>query len=299
MKRAGFSFCSAALVLAWATSVFAQATPPPLPPAGDETETAPADEEPKRAPAEEPIARDKTPAERETVVAASPAPPPIVSPDTAGAEAPPRYDLVRINVGLRVGYLPVGLTGYSPSRGFDTFASNDVLTQFSIDGTYPIVAAGRFVLGAGFGWDIGARSDKVRGLESSLAVHRLYVPIEGRYHVGSGLYVFGKLSPGAVAALASVKDPSSPNELSGTGWAFSGDASIGGSILLGPRQRMNKRAVRFWITPEIGWAYTSNAPLRPNPGRAEKDVLGSDEDTQLGKVAFSGFFWRASIGTTF
>ena len=77
------------------------------------------------------------------------------------------------------------------------------------------------------------------------------------------------------------------------------DASIGGSILLGPRQHPDKRTVRFWLTPEIGYAYTTNAPIRPNPGRAEKDLLGSDENTQLGKLALSGIFWRASVGTTF
>ena len=221
------------------------------------------------------------------------------SPDRTPAEGPARYDLVRINVGLRVGHQPAALAGDAPSRGFDTFASNDVLTQFSIDSTIPIVTRGRVVLGAGLGWDVGGRSATVRGLESSLTAHRLYVPIEGRYHFGPGLFVFGKVAPGAVAALASVKDSSSPNELSGTAWAFAADASIGGSILLGPRKHMHKRTVRIWLTPEIGYAYTTTTPIRVGPDRAESEVLGSDERTQLGRLALSGIFWRASVGTTF
>ena len=126
-----------------------------------------------------------------------------------------------------------------------------------------------------------------------------FVPVEGRYHFGSTLFVFGKVAPGAAIALASVKDGSAPNELSGTAWAFSADASIGGSILLGPRQQMDKRTVRFWLTPEIGYAYMTSASVRLNPDRAEKDVLGSDEDTQLGTLALRGIFWRASLGMTF
>ncbi len=298
MKRAVFSSCLAlALALAWASNALAQ----PSPPEEDDAPATTAPSSPASKITTPPPLPDAPPREGQTIIVADPSPAssPAASPDRPAAEGPPRHDLVRINVGLRVGYLPVGLTGYSPSRGFDTFASNDVLSQFSIDGTYPILTSGRFVLGAGAGWDIGGRSDSVRGLESSLTVHRLYVPVEARYHLTSGLFVFGKVSPGAVAALASVKDASAPNDLTGTGWAFSADASLGGSILLGPRQHMEKRTARFWLTPEIGYAYTSNAPLRPNPNRPEKDVLGNDENTQLGKVAFSGIFWRASIGMTF
>lgn len=39
--------------------------------------------------------------------------------------------------------------------------------------------------------------------------------------------------------------------------------------------------------------------IRVGPDRAESEVLGSDESTQLGRLALSGIFWRASVGTTF
>lgn len=294
MKRALFSSSAAAIVLACASHAFAQEPQP----AEQEKSEAPASEPAKRPAAPPPMLPDPSTGEGQTVVVAT-TPAPAASPDRTPEEGPPRYDLVRINMGLRVGYQPAGLTGYAPSRGFDTFATNDVLTQFSIDGTLPLLSRGRLVLAAGVGWDVGGRSATVRGLESSLTAHKLYVPVEGRYHFGPGLFVFGKVSPGAVAALASIRDASAPNELSGSGWAFSADASLGGSILLGPRQRMDKRAVRFWLTPEIGYAYTTSMAIRTNPGRAEKDILGSDENTQLGTLALSGIFWRASIGTTF
>lgn len=206
-------------------------------------------------------------------------------------EAPPRYDLVRVNVGPRIGY--VG------TRGFDTFAKNDVLAQLSIDATYPVLSRGKLVLGAGLGYDVGGRSDSLRGLDASLQAHRFYVPIEARYAVFPGLVPFVKVSPGAALAAASIADGTSTKDLSATGWAFALDASVGASILLGPRKRLDRRLARFWLTPEIGYAATTAAKLSVATGRDDKDVLGSDERTNLRSLALSGLFWRATVGVTF
>ncbi|MBX3215763.1 MAG: hypothetical protein KF850_27240 [Labilithrix sp.] len=311
MKRASFAslarvVSSLALVAAWTSPALAQTAPSPSAgaaapssPSGaaasDAPSTEPAGEGPSSPASETPATRGadtEVSSERgatSTVIYANPSAPP--SADRAAPSGAPRYDLIRVNMGVRVGYVP--------SRGFDTFSSNDVLPQFSIDGTYPLFTSGKLVLGAGLGWDVGGRAGTVRGFDASLATHRLYVPLEGRWHWSPGLSVFGKIAPGAVAAIASVQDPSSPNELSTTGWAFSADASVGASILLGPRQHPEKRTIRFWLTPEIGYAVTTNAPLRGNPGRADEDLLGSDESTNLRSLALSGLFWRASVGTTF
>lgn len=221
-------------------------------------------------------------------------PPPQSPHEESPAPAPegaPRYDLLRANLGLRYGYLR--------SRGYDTFSTNDVLTQWSLDATYPVVAWRKLVVGVGIGWDYGGSSANARSFETSLATHRLYVPIEARYYVLPSVAVFGKVAPGAVAALASVHEPSAPNDLSATGWAFSTDASVGASILLGPRNRPDLRQPRVWATPEIGYAVTTKASLGANPGRDAQDVLGSDEDTRLGALSLSGLFWRLSVGMTF
>jgi hypothetical protein len=203
---------------------------------------------------------------------------------------PPRFDLVRVNAGFKFGYIP--------TSGFDQFASSNVLSQFSIDGTYPVLHRGRVVVGVGLGWDVGGRTDKLRGFDTSLTAHRLAVPIEGRYHVTPWLYGFGKLSPGATAMLVKLSTGGSPS-LTDTAWAFSADASLGASFLMGPRQRLDKRAPRFWLTPELGYSYTTNASITVNPHRDSKDVLGNDENMRLQATALSGFFWRATIGTTF
>jgi hypothetical protein len=292
------SFVLGALTL-YAARAAAQERPEPLPPSAPAEpapspspsipETAPAPPAPERA-APRTAPPSATAAIAGTARPVAPVPPPL-EPDRPAADGPSRYDLVRVNAGVRIGYVP--------SRGFDTYASNDVLAQFSIDATYPLFVRGKAVFAVGLGWDIGSRSDGVRGFESSLVAHRLSVPIEGRYHFAPWLYGFGKLAPGAAAMIVSVKDGTMPTPLSDTGWAFSGDASVGASILLTPTKRMDKRNVRLWVTPEIGYAFTTNASLSASHDRDEKDVLGSDENTKLRSLALSGLFWRASVGITF
>jgi hypothetical protein len=224
-------------------------------------------------------------------IVANPPPPVVDAPPRADKPVgPPRYDTIRINAGVKMGYIP--------NSGFDAFSKNDVLPSFSIDGTYPLMTSGKLVLGAGLGWDVGGRSDTVRGLSSALNVHRLSVPIEGRYHIAPSIFAFGKVSPGATAMMASVKETSG-SDLSTTAWAFSADASVGTSIQITPRNHYDRREVRFWITPEIGYSFTTSASLNTNLGRDEKELLGTDEDTKLRSLALSGFFWRASVGMTF
>ncbi len=211
--------------------------------------------------------------------------------DRATPEGPPRFDFIRANAGLKLGYIG--------NRAYDTFSSDDVLPQASIDGTYTFLTSGRLALAAGAGWDVGASHAKLRGGDAYLTAHRLYVPIEARLHFRSW-YAFGKVSPGAAGMVGWVKDASAPSgEISRTGWAFSTDASVGASVLLGPRSNLDKRGVRFWLTPEVGYAYTTAATMRMDPGRDENDQLGVDQHTGLRSLALSGFFWRASVGFTY
>jgi hypothetical protein len=196
-----------------------------------------------------------------------------------------------VNLGFRVGYLP--------SRGLDAFADNDVLTQFSLDGTYPLFVRNKLVLAAGLGLDFGGRSDSIRGMSSSLSAGRLYVPLEARYAIVPGLLAFAKIAPGAAGMSATVHETTSGKDLSASAWAFSADASLGASILIQPRKRLDKRMPRFWFTPEVGYGYTTQAKLSLDTGRDGKDVLGSDESTRLRPLALSGVFWRASVGMTF
>ena len=218
----------------------------------------------------------------------------------APADAPPpppaatlRTDLWKISTGPRISYVP--------SAGFDSFSSNDVLAQWSLEGEYPVLHRGRFALGVGLGYAGGARSGELRGNKTALGVHSLQVPIEGRYHVGRWAYAFARVAPGATALVASVEEGSSPSSMEDTTWAFAADLSAGAAILLGPRgeDQAAKRTIRFWAVPELGYTFATTARFDLRPDRDAKDALGTDEHTALPGLNLSAFYWRLSLATTF
>jgi hypothetical protein len=213
------------------------------------------------------------------------------APQPEEAPQPQRYETpmerLRVNGGLKIGY--VG------TRGFDTYADSNTLPQLSIDATYMLWSSGRLGLAAGLGWDVGGRGDDLRGLDTRLTMHRFLVPLEARIGLEPWLWAFGKVSPGAVLALSEIRDASSPQPLSASGWAFATDVSAGATFAFGPRKH-ERKSVRFIVTPELGYSLTTAAPLRPNPGREEDELLGADQDTRLRSVALSGLFWRTTVG---
>jgi hypothetical protein len=255
-------------------AALAEEPPPELPPA----EPAPAPE--PRAPVVV-TNQDAAPSRAESAEA----------PPQKRADGAPRNDFVRFGAGLRMGYVD--------DAAFDTFSKNDALPQLSLEGTTTLLSAGRVSLAAGLAWDVGGRGNGLRGLDASLTVHRFTAPIEGRWHVKPWLYGFARVAPGAALLFTRVDEPSSQAKLKDSSWAFAGDLSAGASILLGPRNDMDRRSPRFWVTPEIGYAFTTSTDLRPKPARNEDDVLGSDAETNLGSIALSGLFWRASLAVTF
>lgn len=219
------------------------------------------------------------------------APPPMESTSPAPSK-PFRTDLWKVGAGLR--------TSYVTSGGFDPYSSNDALVQWSLEAQYPLVSRGKFALGVGFGYSGGASHDTIRGDKTGLGVHQLSVPIEGRYHLGSWAYVFGRVAPGTTAAVASIQEASSPNEFSSTKWLFSADLSAGTAILLGPRWNGDdKRTPRFWAVPEFGYSFATKATFDNRPDRDSKDALGTDERTALTPLNLSAFFWRISVAATF
>lgn len=260
--------------------------PPQLPDGAPPSEAQPAVAEPAPAP--------PAPPPRAPVVVRNEAAAPFADVPAASTrtEGPPRYDFVRIATGVRIGYVD--------DPAFDTFSKNDVLPQFSLEGTITLLTAGKLSLAVGGAWDVGGRGNGLRGLDASITAHRFTAPIEGRYHVAPWIYGFARVAPGASLLYTRVDEPSAAAKLKDTSWAFAGDLSAGASFLVGPRRDMDRRTTpRFWITPEIGYAFATSTGLRPKPSRDESDVLGSDAGTNLGSIALAGLFWRASMAVTF
>lgn len=247
---------------------------------------------PPPAPAQTPVVVERpvvvAPAAEITVAEPRPA---AERPAPEARSGPERHDLVSVRLGARVGY--VG----DPT--FDRFADSDVLTQFSLEATYGILSAGKVSLAVGAAWDTGGRSDGLRGLPSKLAVTRLTVPLEGRYHLFEGVYAFGRVAPGAANFAAKVEDPSSPAPLEQAPWVFATDLSVGASVLVGPRSSLDRRLPRVWVTPEFGYGWTSAATLALRGDRNEQDVLGTDVSTSVGSFAARGVFWRLGASISF
>lgn len=242
-----------------------------------------------------PEAAEEAPPPRTVVIpggaAASTASAPAVR-ETSEVETPRPVSAegLKLGLGLRLGYVP--------SSGFDTFASNDTLPQFSLDGTYGLLTRGRLTLAAGLGWDVGGRGSKLRGQDASLSETRFSVPLEGRYAFTRGVWGLVRIAPGATHLWAHLSDPAAPAKLADTAWAFSVDASVGAAFLLGSSSTA-KKTPRFVLQPEVGYTLTTPASLSPSPNRNAEDVIGSDASTRLADVSLSGFFWRATVGLAF
>lgn len=224
----------------------------------------------------------------------------VATPEPARAEAPRapergplRTDLWKISTGPRFSYVS--------GAGYDTFSTNNLLTQWSLEGQYPLFSRGRLAVGVGLGYAGGARSGTLRGDKTALGVHTLQVPIEGRYHLGNWAYGFARVAPGTTAVVASLEEASSPNRIEDTQWVFSTDLSVGAAILLGPRggDLADKRSIRIWAVPEVGYTLATRANLTMRPDRDAKDALGTDDHTSLPGLNLSAFYWRLSLATTF
>jgi len=211
---------------------------------------------------------------------------PAATPKTA-----PHYDYLRFGLGFRIAYIPDG--------GFDTFASNDVLGQMSLEGTYAFYTKGKLALASGVAWDIGSRSSGARGFTTSLTVNRLAVPLEARWYFAPWLDGFAKVAPGAVGYFARVQDPSSGATLEDAPWTLAADLSAGATVRLAGGSDHGVRRARLWLTAEGGYGLTGSRALRPRPNRDEADVLGADEPTTLGSLALNGGFWRLGLAVSY
>lgn len=212
--------------------------------------------------------------------------------EPARPEGPPRFTYLRASMGMKVGAFG--------DAGLDAFASDDVVPSWSVDVSYTLFVVRRFSVAAGLGWDVGGRASELRGVtKTSLVTHRFSVPIEGRYHFAGWLYAFGKLAPGAALHHVSVTDASSNDPLTDTLGGFSGEASLGASLLIGPHRGYDRRTVRFWVTPEMGYAWTTSAAVHATPNGNPNDVLGSNAPANFGSLAMRGIFWRVGFAVTF
>ncbi len=242
------------------------------------------------APAPAPASAPASPALASASLSASPSADRPSEPGANGNELGHKQSFWRLAIGPRFEYVR--------DPGFDAFGDSDVLAAWSMEATRTILARGRFSFGAGLGTDLGGRSGHARGMESGLFVARFSAPLEGRYHVLPWLYGFARVAPGAAYVNARVDDPSSPGALTKSGGMFTADFSGGASVLLGPQGKAKDKTVRFWITPEVGYAW-STAMALDMTAEGHADDPRPQGTTSLGELALRGPFFRVSAALTF
>jgi len=193
--------------------------------------------------------------------------------------------------------LDVGVrTTYVRDAGFDPYSTNDALVQGTVGATRTLKVRWPFALAIGGRWDFGGATGTARGSETNLSVHRLLVPVEGRFHLGGrDGYVFVRLAPGALHLSGTVKDGSLGTPLSASGWTPALDASVGYAWLVGPRSHPERHRVRFWLFPELGYAWSGSKamPMTPSVGADDPRQYGT---LQMPDLAMRGPFFRIGAG---
>jgi hypothetical protein len=253
--------------------------PVPAPPQPAAVPPAPAAPAPEPQPARVPEARVTPVAEPEAEAEAEPA-----NPRHDG-----RVEMWRLEMGYRGSFVT--------STGFDPFSTNDFLPAFSIAASRTVLASGPVSFAPGLSWDYGSSAATARGDSTSLSMHRLTVPLEGRVHFVPWGYALLRVAPGVVAQHAEVDDSSAPAALTKNRWLFATDVSVGYAWLIWP-QRGAAHHPRLWLQADGGYGWVAGERLDLAPALASGDsrvVSGID----LGSVTMSGAFFRAAAAVSF
>ncbi|HMI84432.1 MAG TPA: hypothetical protein VK550_10085 [Polyangiaceae bacterium] len=182
--------------------------------------------------------------------------------------------------------------------GFDPFASDNVLTSFSLGVSRTVFDYEAFSLAPGFFWEYGARSAMARDQPTSLSTHRLALALEGRYHFAPWVYGLVRLTPSAIQQSAQLSDQLAIAPFVANAWTFGLDASAGAAFLLGPHSDASASPVRWWLAAEGGYGYASSATLQMHPDLASDDPRRTG-DLDLGRLALGGGFFRIYGSVTF
>jgi hypothetical protein len=182
--------------------------------------------------------------------------------------------------------------------GYDPFASTDELSQVSLGVGGTILREQRFSLSAVGFWDYGTQSSTARGQPSSLALHRLTIGPEARYHLLPPLYVFVHVLPAFGHTTASIDDGVAQVARSARHWSYGVDAAAGAAYeLYGMRSGESIRP-RIWALAEAGYGYLGRTSLRLKPAAGD----GAPERSSvvdLGSVSLAGPYLRVSAAVSF
>ncbi len=203
---------------------------------------------------------------------------------TARASVDRREVMTRLELGYRGSFVT--------NPGYNPFSTNDYLPQLSIAASQTVLWDRHFSFAPGLAWDFANGGATARGDATSLTIHRLTIPLEGRAHFGRWGYVFLRAAPGVANVRAEVDDPSAPQPLTKSRWLIAADVSAGYAWLVLPPGRAFDRVARIWVQSDVGYGWVATEHLNLTPGNA-----GSGTD--LGSLALNGVFFRIAAAASF
>ncbi len=311
--------------LAWATAASGQPAdepdpPPSAPPASASapSDSAPSDSAPKAptaqpSPAQPPAGDSPTkeasaaappasrteagktnprwPAPYGTATAPAPQPAPPSPPITDPPPPPFVHNLMVAEIGLRGTVIA--------HDGFQPYASKDpeLLGQISVAaGIFPLRFS-RLALGLMAEYDIGGRSETVRGDDSHLTAHRISLGLQANVDLHRRIYLFTRVAPAAVYFHGSIDDAAIDRPLVANSWTWGLDTTAGAGVLLGAVGRARPQ-VGFWLKAELGYAFAGEADMQYAPVEDDEDPrrFGS---ISLPAVSPRGFISRLALSISF
>jgi hypothetical protein len=184
------------------------------------------------------------------------------------------------------------------SPGYNPFSTQDYLSQVSMGASRTIYTRGRFSFAPGFSWDYGRSGATARGDMSSLEVHRLALPLEGRVHFGPWGYAFLRAAPALAMERVEVDDATAPAPLTKSRWLFATDLSAGYAYPVWSRAPPSEVAPRIWLQADggYGWIVAQRLDLSPDLPAGDPRLAGG---VDLGSLTMQGAFFRVAAAVSF
>jgi hypothetical protein len=198
-----------------------------------------------------------------------------------------------------VGRLELGYRGvFVTNPGYNPFSTQDYFSGVSLAVSRTVLSDGALSFAPGVAWDFGSSSATSRGDATSLTVHRLSVPLEGRLHAGAMGYAFLRIAPGAASEHVQVSDVSSPSSLTKTQWLFMADASVGYALPIVPIPPRYGRAFRLWIMGDGGYSWVADQRLALTSA-VSPDGTPMVNQVDLGTLGLRGAFFRVAVAASY
>ncbi len=234
---------------------------------------------------------------------------PAASAEETAAEemtAPgPRIDRLKEMWRFELGYRGNFVT----NAGYNPFSTRDYFEQVSFVASRTLFARGRFSFAPGIAWDYGKNTATARGDATSLEVHRIALPLEGRIHFGSFGYAFVRAAPAVAVENAEVDDPTAicpqavsiepcAAPLTKSRWLFATDVSAGYAYPVWSRRELSELVPRIWLQADGGYGWIVGQRLDLSADLPSGDPrLASGVD--LGTLTMRAAFVRASAAVSF